>query len=223
MFKLPCKFEKSVATVALCSLQHVSFFEVLCDGEGAGTLWNALMSHSVVAAVVSFCEFMADHASFSCSAREALYGFLQSVWVFVCVCVCVCVAVALSCVVLPGRFRRAKPSCHGTRVCDFQGSTCISNFKLLSRCASELCEFALQELKRLHAFWPCSLHQCNLETRDVCLDEEDKRIVNSVLSLCRLLRMGSYFTRNILCIRPVVDLRLDVRRTSASVLLSWSL
>ena len=78
MFKLPCKFEKSVATVALCSLQHVSFFEVLCDGEGAGTLWNALMSHSVVAAVVSFCEFMADHASFSCSAREALYGFLQS-------------------------------------------------------------------------------------------------------------------------------------------------
>ena len=66
---------------------------MLCDGEGAGTLWNALMSHSVVAAVVSFCEFMADHASFSCSAREALYGFLQSmcdiacVWVFVCVCV----------------------------------------------------------------------------------------------------------------------------------------
>ena len=102
MFKLPCKFEKSVATVALCSLQHVSFFEVLCDGEGAGTLWNALMSHSVVAAVVSFCEFMADHASFSCSAREALYGFLQSmcdiacVWVFVCVCVCVCVCVSQS-------------------------------------------------------------------------------------------------------------------------------
>ena len=197
---------------------------MLCDGEGAGTLWNALMSHSVVAAVVSFCEFMADHASFSCSAREALYGFLQSMCDIACVWVFVCVYRSRTVLC-----RIARAISQGQTVVPWHTSVRFSrlnlyvHFKLLSRCASELCEFALQELKRLHAFWPCSLHQCNLETRDVCLDEEDKRIVNSVLSLCRLLRMGSYFTRNILCIRPVVDLRLDVRRTSASVLLSWSL